>query len=275
MTSTVSTSERMPWEPDEPVVQLFDAPGFPPGHPAEPDLFVRQFGVPGHNQDALERARVVLIGAGGLGSWAGLGLVRSGVHDLTIIDPDRFSRTNAHRQLMLAEDIGRNKAVALGRNLLPHMIAGGQIRAIGQAFGEAAEQSSLVADLLVVLVDNNTCRLEACRWAREQQIPAVFAMLSLDGTRIQTFLQGGGSDDACLWCALPNLDQQGKAPCASGTISPCYLAAAHVVFFAYRALMRWPDDVRRFNWHEMDMLGGAPAHHGQIARRPACAVCGA
>ncbi len=153
-------------------VEIIEAPGFPPPrHPAEADLFARHEGVPGHVQDALTNARIVIVGAGGLGSWVALALARSGVRSLTIIDPDRYDRTNASRQLMFASDIGQPKAVALARNLADHMIAGGVLSAIAMSFQNAIQAHAVPADLLVVAVDNNGCRWAASRIARQLRIP--------------------------------------------------------------------------------------------------------
>ena len=48
---------------------------------------------------AFSEARVIIFGAGGVGSWCAEGLVRSGVGHLTIVDPDLVNVTNVNRQL--------------------------------------------------------------------------------------------------------------------------------------------------------------------------------
>src|SRR5262245_6897693 len=102
-------------------VHTFDAPGLPPpSHPAEADTFARHEGIPAHDQAALTNAAALVVGAGGLGSWTNLALVKSGLGRLTVIEHDRFDRTNAPRQLMLAGDLGEPKAIAVSRNLVPH-----------------------------------------------------------------------------------------------------------------------------------------------------------
>ena len=224
-------------------------------------------------QDALSAARVTIAGAGGLASWAAVGLTRSGVRNLTLADHDVFDRTNASRQLMFGEDIREPKAFALARNLAPHMVAGGVITAIHLPFADAIERYLVPADLLIVLVDNNRCRFDAVQVGRRRRIPVVFSMLSMDSMRMNTFLQGPMDADACLWCALPNLDVESSIPCASAMIAGCLASAAHVIFFAHRALMGWPSGVKEFNWRAADLTGALPEEVGKVVKRKDCAVC--
>jgi molybdopterin-synthase adenylyltransferase len=256
-----------------PEIVVVAAEGFPPPrHETEAGCFARHEGIPGHAQGALESARICMVGAGGLGGWAALALARSGARSMTIVEPDRFERSNASRQLMFSCDVGAPKAFAVARNLAPHMIAGGEITAIGLPFALARQRYALGADVIVCLVDNNACRLEAVQFAAARRIPAVFAMLSLDSMRLHVFLQSPGQ--ACLWCALPNLDPASSAPCAAATIVSCLLAASHASFFVHRALMGWPADAKPLNWREVDLLGESPDRHGMVTPRPDCQICG-
>ncbi len=62
-------------------------------------------------QHALLRTSVLLVGAGGLGSPAGLYLAAAGIGRLGIMDGDRLELSNLQRQILHGEgDVGRSKA---------------------------------------------------------------------------------------------------------------------------------------------------------------------
>ena len=57
---------------------------------------------------ALGRARVAVIGLGGVGSWAVEALVRSGVGTLLLVDADHVAESSINRQLPATSDtLGR------------------------------------------------------------------------------------------------------------------------------------------------------------------------
>jgi tRNA A37 threonylcarbamoyladenosine dehydratase len=63
--------------------------------------------------------RVIILGIGGVGSWCAESLVRSGIHDLTLVDSDRICITNINRQLHATmETVGEVKSEALKKRLL-------------------------------------------------------------------------------------------------------------------------------------------------------------
>lgn len=71
------------------------------------------------NIEKLKRAHVLIVGLGGIGSFAAEFIARAGVGTMTIIDGDVFDPTNKNRQLTaLDSTIGKNKAVVLGERLL-------------------------------------------------------------------------------------------------------------------------------------------------------------
>lgn len=63
--------------------------------------------------------RVIVFGVGGVGSWCAESLVRSGVADITLADPDRVCPTNINRQSMATvRTVGQIKVEALRDKLL-------------------------------------------------------------------------------------------------------------------------------------------------------------
>lgn len=68
--------------------------------------------------EKLQNAHVLIVGLGGIGSFAGEFVCRAGVGTMTIIDGDVFDPTNKNRQLTaLDSTVGRNKAVVLAERL--------------------------------------------------------------------------------------------------------------------------------------------------------------
>src|SRR6267143_106577 len=71
-------------------------------------LIMPEIGIEG--QQKLKAARVLIIGAGGLGSPLGLYLAAAGVGTIGVVDFDVVDATNLHRQVLFSErDIGRSK----------------------------------------------------------------------------------------------------------------------------------------------------------------------
>jgi tRNA A37 threonylcarbamoyladenosine dehydratase len=69
--------------------------------------------------ELLAKARVILFGVGGVGSWCAEALVRSGVGHLVVVDNDVVCETNINRQLQATfPNLGRSKVTALKERLL-------------------------------------------------------------------------------------------------------------------------------------------------------------
>lgn len=86
-------------------------------------LVLKGFGGPA--QQKLRAARILVVGAGGLGSPAIAYLTAAGVGTLTIADPDTVSLSNLQRQILhTTESLGEAKTASVGRfvsALNPHV----------------------------------------------------------------------------------------------------------------------------------------------------------
>lgn len=87
-------------------------------------LVLREVGGPG--QQKLKAARVLMVGAGGLGAPAALYLAAAGVGTIGLVDPDVVSLSNLQRQVLYAAaDVGRPKVEAAVEHLTalnPHAV---------------------------------------------------------------------------------------------------------------------------------------------------------
>lgn len=93
-----------------------------PASPIPEDVFyARHFRLPGftkETQERLRRARVLIVGVGGLGCPAAIYLAGAGVGNIALCDADDVSATNLHRQVLFtAADVGRKKVEVAAERL--------------------------------------------------------------------------------------------------------------------------------------------------------------
>jgi molybdopterin/thiamine biosynthesis adenylyltransferase len=146
---------------------------------AELERYARQIVLPrfgGAGQNKLKAASVAVIGAGGIGSGAILGLAASGVGALTIIDDDIVERSNLQRQPIFRDDqVGGDKAglaAAFAMAINPHVQAVSRARRID---AENAREMLEDHDLVLDGSDNFATRLAVSDACVELGIPLVSA----------------------------------------------------------------------------------------------------
>jgi adenylyltransferase/sulfurtransferase len=154
-------------------------------------------------QARLLASRVLIVGAGGLGSPVAFYLAAAGVGHLTLIDDDIVDLTNLQRQILHAEAaIGRPKIDSAAETLArldPRIRVEGRMLRL-----DASNADALVAghDLVVDGSDNFATRFavhDACYRAR---IPLVSAAILRFEAQASTYKAYDGKT-ACLRCLHP------------------------------------------------------------------------
>ena len=140
---------------------------------------------------ALQSSHVMIIGLGGVGSWAAESIVRSGVGRVTVIDFDQVCITNTNRQLhALSGRVGDFKSDVLAERFAK---INPQARIEGiQKFYNAETSNEILGlgpDLVIDAIDNVTAKCHLIAACVERKIPIVTSTGSggrLDPTQIRT-----------------------------------------------------------------------------------------
>jgi len=125
----------------------------------------RQERISGFSQSALNAATGVLVGAGGICSEIGEGLVRKGVGRLRIFDHDVVELSNLNRQHFFKGDVGKSKSIRLARNLAHLGACGTMVEGYACSFQDALALGLAVSGSFVVCgVDNAATRVDVSRF---------------------------------------------------------------------------------------------------------------
>lgn len=124
----------------------------------------------------LRTLRLVVVGLGGVGSWAVEALARSGVAALTLIDLDHVAESNVNRQVQaLTSTLGQHKGEALKLRIAEiHPCC--EVQVI-DAFVDEGNWPALLAgkpiDGLIDACDQSRAKLALAAWALRQRMPFV------------------------------------------------------------------------------------------------------
>ena len=174
----------------------------------------------GIGQLRLKAARVLVVGAGGLGSPLLLYLAASGVGTLGIIDDDRVELSNLHRQILFDLSMEGAAKVAAARDRIGHVNA--QVRVVPHHVRlDDRNARELVAayDLIADGSDNLATRLavhDACFDLRRPLVSA--SVQGLDG-QLTTYKSYLGHPHPCVRCLLDAGTSGDALPsCAQGGV---------------------------------------------------------
>src|SRR6266849_9300 len=185
-------------------------------------IVLREIGGPG--QQALKRARVLVVGAGGLGAPALLYLAAAGVGTLGVIDDDAVALSNLQRQVIHGTpEIGEPKvesAAAAIRRLNPHVtVETHPTRLVAANALDLVGRYDLVADGS----DNFATRYlvsDACFLARKPLVTAAVGVFDGTLTTIRAHERGkDGKPNPTYRCLFPEPPPPGTVPaCAEAGI---------------------------------------------------------
>ncbi|MGV3456260.1 HesA/MoeB/ThiF family protein [Sphingomonas sp.] len=174
---------------------------------AELERYARHIVLPeigGVGQAALKAARVLVVGAGGIGSPALQYLAAAGVGQITVVDDDRVDLSNLQRQTIFGTaDAGRSKAVAAlarAESLNPHIeVRAWQVRLDGDNVDEYVGGNDVILDG----TDNFETRLRVADAALRHRVPLVSAAVGRFEGQLGVF-RGWEADKPCYRCFVGN-----------------------------------------------------------------------
>jgi molybdopterin/thiamine biosynthesis adenylyltransferase len=235
-------------------------------------IVLREIGGPG--QRRLGAARVLMVGAGGLGCAALAYLAAAGVGTIDVVDDDVVSRSNLQRQILYAEaDIGAPKAeraaAALAR-LNPHVRVEADVMRL-----DAGNAAGLVVahDLVLDGTDSFAARYAVNAACVAAGRPLVSAAMSQWEGQISLYDPARGGP--CYACVFPEPPAPGLAPsCAEAGVVGA-LPGVMGAMMAMEAIkhLAGAGTTLRGRLLIYDALD-AETRRFAVAARPGCPVCG-
>jgi len=129
--------------------------------------------------EKLQRAKILILGVGGVGSYALDCLYRSGVQDITILDYDRFDETNKNRQIG-SDAVGEVKVETLAK-LYPG------VKSINRKMDMAwvASFDFDPYDIVIDAADTTKVKIEVAKKCYKKLIMAVGSAKRYDTSKIE------------------------------------------------------------------------------------------
>jgi len=232
------------------------------------ERYQRQMSLLGmEGQESLRRARVLVVGVGGLGTIIAAYLAAAGVGFLRLVDNDLIEMSNLNRQLLFQpEYVGREKAVAAMEKL--HFL-NPEIKIEGKNItidDETADELVKDIDLIVDALDNFTIRFLINRVAFIHRLPLIHGAVRGFFGQATTLIPGR---TACLQCLFAESPPKEIFPILGGT---CGIIGAIQATEVIKVLTGKGDPLanRLFFWD-----GQAGEATTMITKRnPHCVICG-
>lgn len=234
-------------------------------------ILLPRFDVAG--QEALKSARVLVVGAGGLGCPVALYLGAAGVGALTVVDDDTIELANLQRQIGFEQDqLGAAKAESLAdrvRRINPLIsVTALTARLEAEALAAQVAEASVVVDCS----DNFNTRFSLNRACVRVGVPLVSGAAIRGEGQLSVF-DPRRDDSPCYHCLYPEQGNEDLTCSQAGVIAPLVgmigaaqaMEALKVIAGVGRPLVGrlLLLDAWDMEWREMT-----------LARDPNCPVCG-
>ncbi|BBD80179.1 molybdopterin-synthase adenylyltransferase MoeB [Aerosticca soli] len=163
-------------------------------------------------QAKLGAAKVVLLGAGGLGAPAALYLAAAGVGRLTLIDDDRVERSNLHRQVIHADArVGMAKTES-ARMTLAALNPRVRVETRTERLrADNVERLLEGHDVLIDGADNFPARYLLAAASLRLKLPMVYGAVERFGGQVSVF-DPRRADSPCYRCLFPEPPSAADAP---------------------------------------------------------------
>jgi molybdopterin/thiamine biosynthesis adenylyltransferase len=172
-------------------------------------------------QEAILGARVLLVGAGGLGSPAAMYLAAAGVGTLVLADDDNVDLTNLQRQILHSEHSVGVAKVESGRQTLQRLNPHVRVEPLAVRLdGAALDEQVAAADVVLDCCDNFATRHAINRACMRHRRPLVSgAAIRFDG-QVSVF-DLRRADGPCYNCLFPEGLEVEEVRCAvMGVFAP-------------------------------------------------------
>ena len=124
----------------------------------------------------LKNSSVLIVGVGGVGSFAAEAIARAGVGNITVMDGDTVQPSNLNRQLIaLTSTLGRNKAEVMAeriRDINPETL----VTALARFYKEDDELDLTAFDWIIDAIDSVDAKTALIKTAIEKDVNIVSAM---------------------------------------------------------------------------------------------------
>lgn len=255
-----------------------DPPAAPPSAVSDAELdryarhlVLREIGGPG--QMRLRDARVLVVGAGGLGAPICLYLAAAGVGRITVADDDTVSLSNLQRQVIFRNDQqGQGKALAAVAAM--HALNPGiQATALSRRITDADADLITGHDLVLDGTDSFAVREAVNRACVAAGVPLIAGAIAQWEGQVTMYDPARGGP--CLACLFPTAPAPGLAPpCAeAGVVGPLPGVVGSLMALEAIKHLTGAGQGLRGRMLIFDGLYGESRMIG-TARRPDCPVCG-